>query len=69
MLLTRVLVINRVWVLTDYQVFGIGLPQHVATVVGMLVAHLHWMLVMIRAEEKKSALKYDVNIEQIPLLL
>ena len=59
MLLTRVLVIIRVWVLADDQVFGVGLLQHLATVVGMLKAHLYRMLVVIRAEEKHMAFYYN----------
>ena len=51
MLLTWVLVIIRVWVLANDKVFGVGLLQHLATVMGLLIAHLYWMLVVIRAEK------------------
>ena len=54
MLLTWVLVIIRVWVLANDQVFGVGLLQHLATVMGMLIAHLYWMLVVIRAEKYRA---------------
>ena len=69
MLLTRVLVINRVRVLADNQMFSVGLLQHLATVMGMLIAHLYGMLMMIRAEERNWAFKCDVKIDLFPILL
>ena len=55
MLLTWVLVINGVRVLADNQVFSICLLQHMATVVGMLIAHLYRMLEVISAERKMKS--------------
>ena len=55
MFLTWVLVIIRVWVLADNQVFSVGLLQQLVTVVGMLIAHLYRVLEVISAERKMKS--------------